>query len=212
MLSEFFNNAINFLVSVVGSWGYPGILILMAIESSFLPLPSELVLPPAGILVSQGKMSFVLVLLFAVIGSLIGALFNYFIALYLGRTLAEKLADKYGTIFFINKRRLLKTEAYFKEHGSISTFIGRLLPGIRHLISLPAGFSKMNLFKFSFYTCLGAGLWSAVLIYLGYLLGNNIDLIKKNIHAITILIVVFCCLFLFIYILLKRRKSFPKYP
>jgi len=212
MLSEFLNPIFGFIINLVGSGGYLGIFILTAIESSFIPLPSELVLPPAGFLVSIGKMSGIWVLIFAVFGNLTGALFNYFLALFLGRPLLEKLVHNYGKYFLVNEGSFKKSEDYFKHHGSITTFIGRFIPGIRHLISLPAGFSKMNLLKFSFYTALGAGIWSAVLIYMGYLFGNNRDLIANNINVITIWAVVISIVLILIYIIAKRRKRFPHYP
>jgi len=210
MLSEFLNQAFSFIINLVGSWGYAGIFILTAIESSFLPLPSELVLPPAGFLVSTGKMSGILVLIFAIFGNLTGALFNYFLALLLGRPLLEKLVHRYGKYVLVNEESFKKSEDYFKHHGSITTFLGRFIPGVRHLISLPAGFSKMNLFKFSLYTALGAGIWSAILIYLGYLFGNNQGLIKNNMTTITVWAIIGCVILTAGYILVKRRK-YPSY-
>ena len=207
MLSSLISQLINFLVLTIGAWGYAGIFVLMAIESSIIPLPSEIVLPPAGILVSEGHFSFVLVLLFSILGSLAGALINYYLALILGRKLCEKLITRYGKLFLITEENLKKTEKYFIEHGSISTLIGRLIPGIRHLISLPAGFARMPLAKFCFYTCLGAGIWSAILIYLGVLLGNNLELINQNITLLTFLVLGICLLIVLIYIIIHRRKS-----
>jgi len=211
MLPEFLTQVFNFIINLVGSWGYAGIFILTAIESSFIPLPSELVLPPAGFLVSTGKMSGILVLIFAIFGNLTGALFNYFLALLLGRPLLEKLVHKYGKYVLVNEESFKKSENYFKHHGSITTFLGRFIPGIRHLISLPAGFSKMNLLKFSVYTTLGAGIWSAILIYLGYLFGNNRSMIENNMAVITIWAVVGCIVLALGYVLIKRRKRYPSY-
>lgn len=207
MLSQFISSLIDFLVSTIGSWGYFGIFILMAIESSIIPLPSEIILPPAGILIAQGHFSFILVLLFAILGSLAGALVNYFLAFYLGKVLSEKLVVKYGSFLLITPASLRKAEDYFKNHGSISTFVGRLIPGVRHLISLPAGFSKMPLGKFCLYTSLGAGLWSLILIYLGYIFGTNMALIKQNITLLTLLILGICLVLILIYIVYHKRNK-----
>jgi membrane protein DedA with SNARE-associated domain len=198
----------NFLVSLIGSWGYLGIFILMTIESSFLPVvPSELVLIPAGFLVAQGEMSFFWVLIFAILGSLAGALFNYYLALHLGRKAVDKLVSKYGKFLFIHEKTLTKAEKYFEKHGAITTLIGRLLLGIRHFISLPAGFAKMDLAKFCFYTSLGAGIWSVVLIWLGYLFGTNMALIQQNLHIITLALILICGILIIGYIIFHLRKN-----
>ena len=203
---EFFDSMVQFLVAFAGSLGYLGIFILMTIESSFIPFPSEVVLLPAGLLIAQGQMSFSLALLFAIAGSLAGALVNYYLALYLGRKLTDKLVVKYGKFFFLTEASLKKSEDYFNEHGSITTFVGRLIPVIRQLISLPAGFAKMNMTKFCIYTGLGAGIWSFVLLYLGYLFGKNLNLIKENLNIITFWTILICAILVLIYIITKMRK------
>ena len=132
------------LVDLIFDWGYLGIFILMAIESSFIPFPSEIVLIPAGYLASEGNMNFGIIMASALGGSMTGALTNYYFALILGR----KILHKYGKYFFIKESTLEKMDNYFDKHGAISTFIGRLIPGIRQLISIPAGLARMNLIKF----------------------------------------------------------------
>lgn len=169
---------IEWLVTTIGALGYPGIFLLMAMESSVIPIPSELVMPPAGYLAQQGRMSMPVVILCGTVGSLVGAYANYFAARYLGRPLLLK----YGKYVWITEEKFAKVELFFKSHGEISTFIGRLLPVVRHLISLPAGLAGMNHLKFSLYTLLGAGIWVTVLSYIGYFIGANRELIMQYSH------------------------------
>jgi membrane protein DedA with SNARE-associated domain len=206
MISEIILPLINWILEIVNQLGYFGIFLGMTIESSFFPFPSEIILTPAGALVAQGQMSFALVLFFGVLGSLVGALINYFLALFLGRTAINFLIKKYGSFLFLKESSLKKSDIYFKEKGEITTFVGRLIPVIRQLISLPAGFSRMNLAKFSFYTSLGAGIWSLVLISLGYFLGNNSELLKQNLNIISLAFTIIGVLFLVFYIYKKRKN------
>ena len=149
--------------------GYPGIVILMAVESSLLPLPSELVMPPAGYLAAKGEMSFALAIACGVAGSITGALANYGLAHWLGRAVVRRI----GKYFWISERSLERSERYFAAHGEISTFMGRMLPVIRHLISIPAGMARMALGRFALFTALGAGIWCFILTYLGWLIGRH---------------------------------------
>ena len=177
-----FADIVNFLVETIGSLGYFGIFILMFLESTVFPIPSEVVMIPAGYLAYKGEMNIYIVIFLGVLGSLGGALFNYFFALKFGRTFLLK----YGKYFFVSHESIEKTEKFFKNHGHISTFSGRLIPGLRHYISLPAGLAKMNLFVFCLYTTLGAALWVTILTLLGYYLGDNQELIKEYLRYLII--------------------------
>ena len=164
---------IQWLLDRFRDMGYPGIVILMAVESSFLPLPSELVMPPAGYLAAKGEMSFALAIACGVAGSITGALANYGLAHWLGRAVVRRIV-KY---FWISERSLERSERYFAAHGEISTFMGRMLPVIRHLISIPAGIARMNLAKFVTFTGLGALMWCSVLTWIGWFIGRKEDVI-----------------------------------
>src|SRR2546429_8934340 len=155
---------IHWLLERFRDLGYPGIVVLMAIESSFLPLPSELVMPPAGYLVAKGEMSFPLAIACGVAGSIMGALANYGLAHWLGRAVVRRI----GKYFWVSERSLERSERYFADHGEISTFMGRMLPVIRHLISIPAGLARMNLAKFVTFTGLGAPVWCPGLTWIGW--------------------------------------------
>jgi len=183
------------LVELIFDWGYLGIFLLMAVESSFIPFPSEIVLVPAGYLASEGRMSISMIMLSGIGGSLLGAFINYYLALLLGR----RILEKYGKYFFIQENALKNMDNFFQKHGAISTFTGRLIPGIRQLISIPAGLSKMNLGVFSFYTALGAGIWALILTLLGYFIGENKELIDLYLKQIIYIILAILGIIGFIY-------------
>ncbi len=184
--------------------GYWGIFILMFLESTFFPIPSEIVMIPAGYLAFKGEMNLYMIILSGILGSIAGALFNYYLALYFGR----KFILRYGKYFFIKEETLNKLEVFFTKHGELSTFNGRLIPGVRHLISLPAGLVRMNIAKFVFYSGLGAGIWVIVLVILGYLLGSNEALISEYLQTTT-LIALLCVVFITLFYIVrnKRRKE-----
>ncbi|PPD43136.1 MAG: DedA family protein [Methylobacter sp.] len=195
------HEVINWLVGTIGSMGYIGIFLLMAMESSVIPIPSEIIMPPAGYLVHEGKMNMALVILSGTSGSLFGAYVNYFAAHYLGRPFLLK----YGHYVLISEETFLRVERYFAEHGEISTFIGRLLPVIRHLISIPAGLAGMNHAKFATYTLLGAFIWVSILTVIGYFIGHNQELIAEYSHQLVLGLLVFSAVLVAVYVKVKPK-------
>lgn len=209
LLSEggaLFHALIEWLVRVVGAMGYPGIVMLMFLESSFFPFPSEVVMPPAGYLASQGKMSLLLVIASGVLGSILGALFNYYIAMRWGR----RFFDRFGKYFLVSPATLDKADEFFAKHGHISTFTARLLPVIRQYVSLPAGLARMDLGKFCFFTVIGSGIWVSILTLIGYWVGYDARGMDDVIRRVSILLVSFCTLLVAGYVAywrMKRRKA-----
>ena len=199
MLHDF----INWILVTVETWGYWGIFFAMTLESTVFPVPSELVVIPAGMLAYQGKLNLSLVIFASTAGSLLGATLNYVFAMWVGRPFLEK----YGKYFFVRPALLHKTDSFFTKHGAISTFTGRLIPGIRHLISLPAGLVRMNFASFAFYTTVGAGLWSIVLALFGYFIGGSQSVIEENKTLIVLATLGFVALVLVGYYLWQKRQS-----
>lgn len=171
-----FDALVTWLTETIFQLGYPGILLLMAVESSVFPLPSEVVMPPAGYLAAQGRMDATLAVLAGTAGSVLGALFNYALARQLGRPLLHR----YCKYLLIREASLERAERFFGRHGEIGTFIGRLLPVIRHLISLPAGLARMSLDRFALYTAAGAGIWCAILTGIGWYLGRHEPVLQRE--------------------------------
>lgn len=184
--------------------GYPGVFVLMTLESTFVPIPSELVMPQVGYLVAQGNMNFWVGLLMCTSGGVLGALINYGIAVTMGRPLMLK----YGKYFLCPPHKFEKMEKFFNAHGEISTFTGRLILGVRHFISFPAGLSRMHIWKFCFYTAFGAGLWGAILETIGFLVGDKPELIKKYAHQAAAGAALACVAIVVVYVIIhKRRKA-----
>ena len=196
-LADWYMNNIN----------YYTITLLMAIESSFVPLPSEIVIPPAIWKAASGELSMYLVVVFATLGAIIGAMFNYLLARWLGRAIVHSLAEsKVGKMFLLNQRKIEHAEAYFIRNGRSSTFVGRLIPGIRHLISIPAGLAKMNIGQFILYTALGSGLWHIILAALSYSLYTQQELLKRYMHQVSYALLAAGVLF-FVYLTIKTLKK-----
>ncbi len=180
---------------------YASITALMTVESSFIPFPSEIVIPPAVYVAGNPEsalyvtgnypMDVVLIVLFGTIGAMLGAMINYGLSIWLGRIIIYKFADsKLGHLCLLSSEKVQKAEAYFNEHGKMSTFVGRLIPGIRQLISIPAGLARMNFGQFTLYTFLGAFIWNSVLALLGYIAHGQADLINKYSHELSVTILV----------------------
>lgn len=177
---------------------------MMFLESSFFPFPSEVVMVPAGYLAHKGEMSLTLAFMAGTLGSLAGAIFNYYLSYFFGRPLIQK----YGKFVGITDKKMQKFENFFNKHGEISTFNCRLIPGIRQYISLPAGLTKMNVLKFSLFTTLGAGIWVGILLWVGYFLGQNEELISAKLKEITLwLLFVVSLLFAVYFIFVKYFKK-----
>lgn len=194
---------IAWIVKTVGDLGYIGIFVMMFLESSFFPFPSEVVMIPAGYLAYKGEMNLALAIICGIAGSLAGALFNYYLALKFGRAFLAR----YGKYVLIKEQTLEKMEDFFAKHGHISTFSGRLIPAVRQYISLPAGLARMDLLRFSIYTSLGAGIWVAILALLGYYIGHNEALLKEYLHTIIISILVLLVVGAIFYIRLQIKKG-----
>ncbi|MCR4810008.1 MAG: DedA family protein [Prevotella sp.] len=168
--------------SLLDNLNYGTILLLMLLESTVIPVPSELVVAPAAYNAASGDLNVFLVVLFATIGAAIGATINYVVALYVGRPVIYKFANsKWGKMCLLNQEKVEKSEKYFDNHGVAATLTGRLIPGIRHLISIPAGLARMNYWKFLLYTTLGAGAWHSILAALGWYLASVVP--KNELNA-----------------------------
>ena len=194
---------VDFIVKSVGDLGYIGIFVMMFLESSFFPFPSEVVMIPAGYLASKGEMNLYLATVTGVAGSLAGAILNYFLAVKFGRAFLLR----YGKYVLFKEESLNKMERFFQKHGHISTFAGRLIPAVRQYISFPAGLAKMNLLSFSIYTSLGAGIWVIILALLGFYIGENQALVKEYLQTIVISILGLLVVVGIFYIRIKLKKK-----
>lgn len=189
---------------------YGTVTLLMAVESSFIPFPSEVVVPPAAYKATKpdSGMNVVLVVVFATLGALIGALVNYYLALWLGRPIVYKFAEsKLGRLCLLDASKIETAEKYFDKHGKSSTLIGRLVPAVRQLISIPAGLAKMNIITFLTFTALGAGIWNTILAVLGYIAAGQSDLIDKYSHELSYILIGLGILFVAYLIFKAVRKK-----
>ena len=189
MLEALTHPIIHFIQSV----GYVGIFVLMTLESALIPIPSEITMPFAGFLVSQGKLSFPLVVMAGAIGNVVGSLIGYYIGYVLEEYVLLSLIKKYGKFLLLTERDYTQSAKWFKKYGNSIAFLSRLLPGIRTFISLPAGMFTMNIKTFVLYTFLGSLLWSGILTYIGYYLGtrwNTLGPLFSKFHIVILLFVV----------------------
>ncbi len=193
---------IQYITSLISSEGYFFVFFLMVLESTALPVPSEAIMPFAGFLVFTGQFSFWLVILFSTLGSILGSLLSYYIGYWGGRPFIEK----YGKYFLLKQDDLTKTENFFAKHGEKTIFISRFIPVVRHLISLPAGAAKMNVFKFSLYTILGAAIWHTFLSWVGFALKQNWQKIEQFTGFLDyfFLVAIIASICIFVY---KRKKA-----
>lgn len=205
-MHQFVHDFINLIVNLVNEIGYLGIFIGMFLESTIIPIPSELVMIPAGIASSKGVMNIYLATIIGTLGNILGAIFSYYLALTLGR----KIILKIGKYFFIKNETIIKIEVFFKKYGSASVFIGRLLPGFRHFISLPAGLAKMDFKLFVIYTSLGATIWTSILSFTGYFIGENQDLIVKHLKEISLALLILTILIVALFLAQKKFLRIAK--
>ena len=213
-------------ITAVTDWysahmNYGSIVALMTIESSFIPFPSEVVIPPAAYVAEDPNsavcvtdnyiVNVSLIVLFGTLGALLGAIINYLLSLWLGRAIIYAFADsKLGHLLLLSREKVEKAEAYFNEHGKVSTFVGRFIPAIRQLISIPAGLSKMHFGWFLFYTFLGAGIWNTILAVLGYVAHGQADLINQYSHELSVAILILLAAVILFYLvrwLVRRNKK-----
>lgn len=214
------------IIETITAWysahmNYASITALMAIESSFIPFPSEVVIPPAVYVAASPEsalcvtgnylLDVLLIVLFGTLGAMLGAIINYGLAVWLGRLIIYKFADsRLGHLCLLSSEKVQKAEAYFNEHGKVSTFVGRLIPGIRQLISIPAGLAKMHFGQFLLYTFLGAFIWNSILALLGYVAHGQADLINQYSHELSVAILVLLGVVVVYFVAKKIIKSVKK--
>lgn len=196
---EFIHQINSWLIEVIVKLGYFGIFLGMFLESTLVPIPSEAVMIPAGMAVAKQQLNFILVVFFGVFGNVLGAVFSYYLALWLGKPILLKV----GRFFWIKPQTITKIEIFFLKYGEISVFVGRLLPGFRHFISIPAGIAKMNITKFLFYTTLGSTIWTTILVIFGYYFSLHQEYLLNNFKIIIIFLIIILLLWTFY----KYKKS-----
>ena len=205
--------SISFIQWCLDNMNYWTVMLLMTIESTFIPLPSEIVIPPAAYKAVMGELNIYLVVFFATVGAALGATINYCLAYFFGRPIIYRLANsRFGHACLLNQQKVENAEEYFKNYGAISTFIGRLIPGIRHLISIPAGLAKMKFHLFLFYTVIGAAIWHTILAAISYYLlsfvpqGQLVEKVKEYSREISF-VFIFLAIFVIGFLVYKGMKK-----
>jgi membrane protein DedA with SNARE-associated domain len=204
----------NWITTLLGNLNYGTIFFLMLLESTVVPVPSELVVAPAAYHAAGGHLNAILVVIFATLGADVGASINYLVAFYVGRPVIYRFANsKWGKMCLLNQEKVEKSERYFDNHGVVATLTGRLIPGIRHLISLPAGLARMNYWKFLLYTTIGAGVWHTILAAMGWYLHAVVPedeleaTIERYNHYIVLAIVAIVVLAIAYFVIRKKTKK-----
>lgn len=198
---------LDWITSTINSLGYLGIALLMFVENIFPPVPSEIIMPLAGFTVTQGKLSLVYVIVARMVGSVLGALPWYYVGKQLGEDRLKKFADKYGKWLTLSGKDIDKSKQWFDKHGGIAVFFCRLVPGVRTLISVPAGIDKMHLVPFLLYSTLGTGLWVGLLTYAGFVLGQNYKLVEKFLGPASAVILIALIVAFCIWVARRKKKQ-----
>lgn len=203
------HNLVDIILGLVDGMWYTWIFIMMMIESSFIPFPSEVAMIPAGYLSSLGRMNLYIAFLAGTLGAMTWASINYLLWRYLWKPVITSLIHRYGKYILLNEKHYIQSELYFEKHGGITTLIGRFIPAVRQLISIPAGIFKMNFWKFLFYTTLWAGTWNAILLGIGYIAGKNDDLIRKLTSEVMwiLLLVLWSIIIIYVQYVKKHKKE-----
>ncbi|MES1026501.1 DedA family protein [Gloeocapsa sp. BRSZ] len=199
---------LEWIANTMSSLGYLGIGLLMFLENLFPPIPSELIMPLAGFTVARGQMQFIPAIAAGVLGTVLGALPWYYAGKILGTERLQQLADKYGKWISISSKDITKADRWFDRHGSRAVFFCRLVPGVRTLISLPAGISEMHLFPFLLYSTLGTLLWVGFLTYLGYVLGDNYELVDEYLGPVSKIVVVTLVIAFILWVVRKNMRRY----
>jgi len=193
----------TWVVGIVQSVGYPGLFIAMFFGNALVPIPVELIMPPAGYLIQQGDMNFFAVMVSAILGDICGSLFSYYIAFHFGR----RFLFAYGKYLFFTHAKVEMLDRFFASHGEISVLTGRLTPGLRHFMAFPAGLSHMNIKKFVVYTGVGGGLWTSILVLVGYVIGGNKEVVKHYLTYVEGAVIGGLIIMIVMYVRHHRKKA-----
>ena len=199
----------KWVINTIQSTGYFGIVCLMFLENVFPPIPSEVIMPLAGFLVAEEKQNFAGVVIAGMVGSVLGALPLYYAGYLLGEERLKAFVDKHGRWLTISRDDLERAKKWFDQHGKLAVLICRLVPGIRSLISIPAGIAKMNMAAFLFYSSVGAGIWTALLAYAGYILGAKFETVGEYLNPASYVVFAVILLMYFVRVFNESRKKHP---